>query len=108
MRSIEIILKSFHRNHSRSVNHYFVKDKIVYRHISIKEKDCVQICTVIDLDINYHDNQYLYFNRAVIGKNRNGSFDVLDALSRSGSLPAAFFGLHVVVSVTHCALTKMR
>lgn len=33
---------------------------------------------------------------------KNNAFDLLDALSRSGSLPIAYSDLHVLLCVTHC------
>ena len=41
-------------------------------------------------------------NAEEVKKEKNKAFDLLDALSRSGSLPVAYSELHVVVTVTHC------
>ena len=41
-------------------------------------------------------------NGEEIKKEKNKTFDLLDALSRSGSLPIAYSELHVVIAVTHC------
>ena len=41
-------------------------------------------------------------NPTDIKNEKNKAFDLLDGLSRSGSLPIKFSELHVVVAVTHC------
>merc|ERR1712151_1464460 len=37
-----------------------------------------------------------------IKSEKNKAFDLLDAMSRSGSLPIAYSDLHVILCVTHC------
>jgi len=41
-------------------------------------------------------------NAEEVKKEKNKAFDLLDALSRSGSLPIAYNELHVIVALTHC------
>ena len=108
--SDDVLCQQSRMNQSHSVD-FTLMPKILDAAVEKSEADASLRSTLLKTSDNWSRNRQenilakcrmQKLNSSDIRKEKSKAFDLLDALSRSGSLPIKHCDLHVMVSVTHC------